>query len=105
MRCISHPFRLGPTGRVVTVDQDSDQFVAEQIAVLLTTRPGERALEPSFGLPDPAFDGIDPSLVQAAVTAFVPSAQVSDVTVTYRDDSTADVRINYSIGEATGDIA
>lgn len=54
----SHPFRLTPNGKVVTVDQDTDQYLGERIGIIVQTRPGERPMAPEFGIDDPAFDSI-----------------------------------------------
>lgn len=77
---LSHPFRLDAAGRVVTVDQGSDEANAEQLAVLLLTRPGSRPLAPSFGIPDPTFEGVDAGAITAAVGAFGPDVEIRDVT-------------------------
>lgn len=79
-RIISHPFRLGPNGSVVTVEQDSEQADIEQVAVLALTVIGERPLTPGFGITDPAFAGVIPAEIAAGVATFGPPVNVSDVT-------------------------
>lgn len=95
-RILSHPFRLLPDGSAATVEQDTDEANAEQLAVLLLTRPGERDLAPGYGVSDPAFAGVDPSEVVAAVNAFGPDVTVTAVTSRPRDDATVDVLVEYA---------
>lgn len=56
---LSHPFRLDPNNRVVTVDQDGDQYLAERISIITQTRPGERLMSPDFGIDDPVYGEIN----------------------------------------------
>lgn len=92
---ISHPFRLARDGSIATVDQTSDAGLAEQIAVLALTRPGERPLVPGFGLPDPTFEGFEPSALAAAVALWGPDVLLDQVTVVQRDDSTQQVEVSF----------
>lgn len=69
---LSVPFRLDNTGAVATAVQGSDQANAEQIGVILSTIQGERDLYPTFGLPDPAFQGIATGIIAAQVALWGP---------------------------------
>lgn len=92
---LSHPFRLLPNGAAATVEQDSDQANAEQIAVLVTTYLGERPLSPGFGVTDPVFGGLDNSEVLAGIEAFGPPVDVSDIRSTWESDSTQLISIDF----------
>lgn len=72
MDLLSHPFRLGVDGRVVTVEDGTDDAVAEAIAVTALTRKGERVLVPDFGLSDPTFAELDVAELAAALATFGP---------------------------------
>lgn len=76
---ISHPFRLLPTGEIATVDEDSDAAYAEELAVLLLTRQGERQLVPGFGTVDPVGSGIDVADLSAKVDTYGPPVTVTRV--------------------------
>lgn len=86
MRPLSHPFRLGPDGRAVTITAGSDEHIAQQLALLQLTRPGEHPLAPEYGTADPTFDAVDPAETTVKARLFTPDADVSDVTVTQVDD-------------------
>lgn len=96
MQLLSHPFRLLPNGDVATIDEDSDEANAEQIAILLLTRIGERELVGGFGTSDPAFAGVDPSEIASGIAAYGPPVSLDDVEVVAVDDATIDVTVRFS---------
>jgi len=69
---MSYPFRLALDGGIATVDQNAEQADIEEVAVLLLTVRGERALVPAYGIEDPAFVGIRAPEVVAACTRWTP---------------------------------
>lgn len=94
-RILSHPFRfIG--GRAATVDQASDEGNAEQIAVLILTRRGERMLVPDFGIDDPTFDGVSPTDISLGLTLFGPPVVVEDITTAYPNATTQEVTVHYA---------
>lgn len=75
---IAHPFRLvGST--VATVEQASDAGLIQSVAVLATTRRGERPLVPSFGITDPAFHSVSQAEINAGLALFGPDVTVEQV--------------------------
>jgi hypothetical protein len=93
---LSHPFRILPSGRAATVEQGSDEAHAEQLAVLLLTRRGERDLVPGFGVSDPVFAGFDPAEIAAGVSAYGPPVQIESIDVTPAGDGTVAVDIRFT---------
>lgn len=79
---IGFPFRYSPSGRLVTVPDGSDTEVEQIIAMIALTPLGARPMNPLFGIPDPAFTGLEVSDIQAALATFGPAGinvtQVSD---------------------------
>lgn len=73
---LSHPFRLAPSGSVATVEQDTAAADAEQIAVLILTRTGERPLVPAFGISDPVFAELNPAEVLAGIATYGPPVDI-----------------------------
>lgn len=84
-RLISFPFRVGPDGTVVSVDQGSEAADRDQLAALALTVVGERPLRPGFGIPDPTFAGFSPPALVAAAARFGPPVTVESVDVAVRD--------------------
>lgn len=95
-RLISFPFRLDPSGTVVTVEQGSDRYVDEQLAVALLTARGERILAPTFGCDDPAFVGFELGNLMRHLTDFGPEVDVTDIRVRRRSDDTEEVTVTWS---------
>lgn len=86
---LSFPFRIGPDAVAATVGNGTDAEVDEAIGVLTLTHLGERPMEPSFGVPDPAFGGLHTGDIQVGLDAFGPtgiavtSVDITPVTDTY----------------------
>lgn len=102
---LSFPFRFPPAGGpAVTVDDSTEDFIAEQIAILATTRPGERQLVPDFGMPDPAFTGgFDQAMLEAALTEWGTPAQITSVSSVPRDDMVSDVTVGFALSVESAD--
>lgn len=95
-RILSHPFRLVPNGAVATVEQESDQGDAEQIAVLVLTIRGERPLAPGFGVTDPTFGGFAVSEVVAGLTVYGPPRSIVEAIVRADTDTAQVVELVYA---------
>lgn len=95
-RILSHPFRLGRSGQAVTVEQDTDEANAEQLAVLVLTRLGERTLVPTFGIPDPTFGELDAGALTAAVELHGPPVSIEQLEVRYPSETTQEVTVAYA---------
>jgi hypothetical protein len=79
MRLLSFPFRLNLTGAIASVDQGSDIWAEECIAMAMLTRPGERIQVPAFGVNDPAFIGFQVGSLQRHLTDFGPPITITEV--------------------------
>lgn len=55
---IMFPFTIRD-GSVVVSDDESDEYIAGELAHLAMTRTGERELVPDFGIEDPVFSRFD----------------------------------------------
>lgn len=64
------PFRLGPDGQPVYVEQDSLNGVASSVETLLRTPLGLLEEEPDYGIMDPIFEEgpVDVDELQAAIS-------------------------------------
>lgn len=52
---LSLPLRVTPSGRMAGNEQDSARDIAESLALLFATRPGERRSVPGYGSPELLF--------------------------------------------------
>lgn len=64
---LSLPLRVAADGALAAVEQDSPAEVAQSVALLLATRPGERRSVPDYGTDDPTFTGLDVDEIHAAI--------------------------------------
>lgn len=94
---MAHPFRLAGT-HVATVDEGSEQAVAQAIAVLTATRRGERPLVPAFGVTDPVFDRIDLAEINAGLALYGPDDVVAvDLAVEWPEPGLQRATLTYEL--------
>ncbi len=70
------PITVTGSGRLATVEQDSEADLAQSVALLVDTRPGERRAEPGYGVPDPLFGGVDLAEITQAIVTWEDRADV-----------------------------
>lgn len=75
------PVRRGPDGTLATVREDTVDRVAQDIAIVLTTRPRERTWLPRFGTPSPLGQtAVDADVARRAIEEWVPDADLVELT-------------------------
>lgn len=92
---IAFPFRIGPTGSLATVEQNSDTEVDQLLAVALLTAPGERDQVPTFGVADPAFSGFPRGALQRHVIDFGPQVEITEVLINPTMDGREEVVVHW----------
>lgn len=95
-RILAHPFRLSPAGNLVTLEDGSDEADAQAIAVLVSTRLGERPITGDYGVEDPVFGQLEPADIAAGLAEFGPPLTIVDVDITPVDDIREDIVIYYA---------
>lgn len=98
---MSFPFRLDPTGVVATVEQGSDMWIEELIALAMLTRPGERPQVPTFGVADPAFAAFQVGSLQRHLIDFGPPVSITSVIVAEQLEGRERVVVSWSRDEDT----
>jgi|SRR5579875_905821 len=93
---LSVPFRLAANGTVATVTEGTDQANAEQLSVIVRTIQGEREMQPGFGLPDPAFNGISLGDLTAQVALWGPAVTVNSATPSDDDMTTQTLTVDFT---------
>src|SRR4030095_10170990 len=101
MRLLSFPFRLDLTGAMATVDQGSDIWVEECIAVAMLTRPGERIQVPAFGVNDPAFAGFQTASLQRHLIDDGPTVTITEVKIGPAREGQEQVTISWRRADAS----
>lgn len=98
MRLLSYPFRLTPAGDVATVEDGTEDAAAEDLAILILTRKGERTLVPDYGITDPTFQSLNLAEVAVGVADYGPDGvTVDDVTVTYPSDTLERIELTVTL--------
>lgn len=80
-RHLALPLRLAPDGHLVALDQDSPEEIAQSVALLVATRPGERRSVPGYGVPDPLGSGFDPDVADEAIEEWEDRADPADIDI------------------------
>jgi len=94
---ISHPFRLGVGGRVATTAPGSDAEAEDAIRVLIGSRPNERPMCWSFGIPDPTWSTLTADTLNAALELWGPDGvRVTRVDTRPRTETVQDVTVEYT---------
>ena len=93
---MSFPFRLTPGGTIATVEQGSDTYIEEQLAVALLTVPGERTQVPRFGCNDPAFAGFEVGDLTRHVTDFGPDVEIAEIGARHRGDDREELTVTWT---------
>lgn len=91
----SDPFRITPSGAVATIDDSSDPGIAQLIAAIVKTHAGERLMFPDFGLPDPVFSKIEPTLLAAVIGAYGPNVRLTKLESSFPSGTQQDVLIGF----------
>lgn len=80
-RVLTLPLAVTANGRTATVTQGHPAEIAQSVALLLATQPGDRRTLPDYGLPDPLFSGVDPQVVAEVVEEWEPRADTELIDV------------------------
>lgn len=78
MDALAFPFRF-TAGRAVTLDSASDEYVAQKVASIASTKTGELSLKPFFGTRDPEFSEFDVSGLYYTAALYFPEIQIGGV--------------------------
>lgn len=85
---LAFPIRVAANGRLSAVEHDSPADIAQSVALLVSTRPGERRSVTDYGIPDPLFGGIDADEIAESISTWEERADPAYV------DRVADDLIN-----------
>lgn len=100
MAPLSFPFRLDPiSGAAVTTAEGSAQQINEAIAITVLTHPGERHLNPGFGMPTlPFSEPLEAGPLQLSLTDNgMGHVRITEVTTTPVGDGAAESTITWEV--------
>jgi hypothetical protein len=96
VRLLAFPFRLSPSGHVVTHADGSDECYMAELADLMLTHPGERVMVPEYGVVDPTFGKFDIQELRIKVEMFGPPVSVDTLDTEWETSSKQRVRVGFS---------
>lgn len=99
---ISFPFRLNNAGTVAVLEDGTEDYYAEQLAVLLLTRPGERPMVPDFGVTDPTYDVFNDEELDAKIEMFGPPIQLTGVTTEFVGPTQEAIQVTFERDDDEG---
>lgn len=101
---LAHPFRFAANGTVLTRVAGSEDDVNDRLRLIVETVQDERALFPSYGIPDPAFIGVSAGDVQACLSEYGPeNVQIGDFEMEAVDAQISNVHIQWEFEESEDD--
>lgn len=89
-RSLSMPLTVVTGGSLRSIEQGSGPEIAQAVALLLATTPGERRVIPDFGMPNPVGPGLDQGVVADVIGEWEDRADPA--TITLEVIATADQR-------------
>lgn len=92
---LTFPFAVDNNGVVLTVDSESDECYAQELALLVLTNTGERELVPDYGTNDPAFASFDEVDFLSQVELFGPPVIIKSINTRFTNDSQQTVDIEF----------
>lgn len=91
MTALAFPFRFHH-GKIVTVEENSDEFAAQRIMSVIKTGQGELPLNPTFGIQSLEFNQFDQGNFLLAVNSNYNDIAINNVDVF--NDNSGEVKIN-----------
>ena len=85
MDSFAHPFRFSG-GKVVKVDDQTDQFAAQIVAAAIKTEPGEMPVTTDFGSRAAEFGSIDTTGLLYSLSAYHPGITIDSVSEVVEED-------------------
>lgn len=97
---IAYPFRITSAGRVATVPQGGEAEAAQIVTVASSTLLGERHMAETWGIPDPAFVGLDESdLAVTLADHGYTQISIEEVVVVHPTETTMQAEVRWRLEE------
>lgn len=96
MDAFAHPFRFSG-GRVVRVDNASEQYAAQRLAALIQTHYNELPLTPTFGSIDQEFSRFYAAALIQGAANFMPNIRIDDINEVVDPDGRFQVVVSFTL--------
>lgn len=95
---LRHPFNITPAGNAAVVPQGGEEEAEQTVAVILSTVIGERPMAHGFGIPDPAFAGVDTADIVTVLNDFnLTHIEVEDLVVEWPSEQVQQAEVRWKL--------
>lgn len=95
-RRLAYPIRLTSSGRLASIEEQSDAFEGQQIGLLATTVIRERPWAPALGIADPVGLGVSRDELEAKLALFGVAVRITRFDVDVTDAENVRTTIEWS---------
>lgn len=95
---LQFPFNITPAGNAAVVPQGGEEEAAQTVSVILSTVIGERPMAHTFGIPDPAFIGIETADIVTVLNDYgLTHIEVEDLIVEWPEERTQQAEVRWKL--------
>lgn len=97
---LGFPFRISNTGAVATIPQGGVEEGAQMVRVIVSTILGERPMAERFGIPDPAFVGVEVADIATVIRDYdLTLVEVEDVEVLHPSEGLQQAQVRWRLSD------
>ncbi len=97
---LGFPFRISNTGAVATIPQGGVEEGAQMVRVIVSTILGERPMAERFGIPDPAFVGVEVADIATVIRDYdLTLVEVEDVEVLHPREGLQQAQVRWRLSD------
>lgn len=95
MDTIALPIQIA-NGRMTLIPDNTDEYFAHLISMVIQIEPGELPLTPEFGCFSPVFDDEQISNLALTVNQFIPEVDIDDIEIVQSDSGKTEIQLSFS---------
>ena len=95
---LAYPLTVRPDGTMNAIEDLTEPYLAQEIALMILTYPGERPLVPDYGTDLEATDEVlDGLILSAKMEDFGVPVSIGDITRTFLSDDRLGIQVDFDI--------
>lgn len=97
---LRYPFNITPAGNAAVIPQGGEQEAGQTVLVIVSTVLGERPMAANFGIPDPAFVGLETADVATVLNDHgLTHIEVDEVIVEWPQEAAQQAEVRWRLAE------
>jgi hypothetical protein len=96
MDTLSFPIRF-VNGSVEKIQEGTDFYYGQLLALTTQIRPGELPLTPYYGVEDPVFDDESKTLIAARASYFIPEIDIDNVQIIEQNVGKSVLKVSFRV--------